>query len=97
MNLLEQLGAKPIDYNSPTVKDQLINEGPFDSILDCAHSSLTEWSDCLLGSWRNSLHLSLVSPLMSNTDRYGLPFGLLTTAGELLSRNLEVGQTFVRD
>lgn len=87
---IKELGAIPIDYNSSTVKDQLIKEAPFDLIIDCAESPLTEWSDSLLGAWRNCVHLSLVSPLMTNMDRYGLPLGLATTAGQLLCRNFEV-------
>lgn len=88
--MINDLGAIAVDYNSPTVKDQLTNEAPFDLILDCANSPLTEWSDSLLGTWRKCSHLSLVSPLMSNMDRYGLPLGLATTAAELLRRNFEV-------
>ncbi|KAI6232606.1 PKS-ER domain-containing protein [Aphelenchoides fujianensis] len=89
LDLLRELGATAVDYNARDVRDQLTREAPFDVILDCAHSPLTEWSDQLLGTWRNSVHLSLVSPLMSNTDRYGVPLGLVTTAAQLFFRNIQ--------
>jgi hypothetical protein len=90
LQFVQALGAIPVDYAAKDAREQLQTEAPFDLILDCAQSPLTEWSDCLLGAWRNCFHLSLVSPLMTNMDRYGLPFGLLTTAGQILCRNLEV-------
>lgn len=90
LQYVRDLGAVPVDYSAPDIKDQLTREGPFDLILDCATSPLTEWSGSLLGTWRNCFHVSLVSPLLSNMDRHGFLMGLLTSAGQLLYRNLEV-------
>ncbi|KAI6222760.1 Ferroxidase [Aphelenchoides besseyi] len=89
LDLIRELGATAVDYNAADVRDQLTREAPFDVILDCAKSPLTEWSDQLLGTWRNCVHLSLVSPWMSNTDRYGVPLGTATTAVQLFFRNLK--------
>jgi hypothetical protein len=95
LQFVRDLGAIPVDYAALDAREQLLKEAPFDLILDCAQSPLTEWSDCLLGAWRHCFHLSLVSPLMSNMDRYGLPMGLLTTAGQILCRNLEVYHFYI--
>uniref|UniRef100_A0A183BJ70 ferroxidase n=1 Tax=Globodera pallida TaxID=36090 RepID=A0A183BJ70_GLOPA len=65
------------------------SEGPFELILDCASSELAEWSDELLGIWRRCVHVSVNSPLLRDTDRYGLPMGLASTGLKLISRNLK--------
>uniref|UniRef100_A0A158R5Z7 PKS_ER domain-containing protein n=1 Tax=Syphacia muris TaxID=451379 RepID=A0A158R5Z7_9BILA len=69
-SLVQSLGAVPVDYtNEPAAKKQLSSIGPFDVILDCVESDLAEWSDNLLGVWRNSVHVSLISPVLRDTDR----------------------------
>ncbi|CAD5210931.1 unnamed protein product [Bursaphelenchus xylophilus] len=89
-DLVRKLGAIPYDYADPNIKHDLLKEAPFDLILDCTpRTELTDWSDTLLGLWRNSIHLTLTSPLMQQTDRYGVPLGLATTTGTWLCRNLE--------
>ncbi|KHN83460.1 Reticulon-4-interacting protein 1, mitochondrial [Toxocara canis] len=85
--LVSSLGAKPIDYRSETAKEELKSEGPFDVILDCVDSELAAWSDSLMGIWRNSVHVSIVSPTMRETDRYGIPFGLASTAVKYFARS----------
>ncbi|VDM18938.1 unnamed protein product [Wuchereria bancrofti] len=79
-NMMQELGAIPIDYKNPGVLEKLISEGPFDVVLDCVQSELAEWSSKVMGLWRNSVHVSLLSPLLSDTDRYGIPFGIASTA-----------------
>ncbi|EFO16322.1 oxidoreductase [Loa loa] len=79
-DMMQRLGAIPIDYKSREALEKLISEGPFDVVLDCAQSELTEWSSKVMGLWRNSVHVSLLSPLLSDTDRYGIPFGIASTA-----------------
>lgn len=68
--MMQRLGAVPINYNSPEALEKLIIEGPFDVVLDCVQSELTEWSSKVMGLWRNSVHVSLLSPLLSDTDRF---------------------------
>ncbi|KAM3722289.1 Reticulon-4-interacting protein 1 [Dirofilaria immitis] len=80
INMVQKLGAIPINYKSPEAMENLINEGPFDVVLDCAESELAECSNRIMGLWRNSVHVSLLSPLLSDTDRYGIPFGIASTA-----------------
>ncbi|KAL3086045.1 hypothetical protein niasHT_030469 [Heterodera trifolii] len=89
MQLVEELGAKAVDYRAKEAKEQLIAEGPFELILDCASTELAEWSDELLGIWRCCVHVSVNSPLLRDTDRYGLSMGLASAGMKLLSRNLK--------
>lgn len=68
--MVRQLGAVPIDYKSPLALENLVNEGPFDVILDCVGSELAEWSNKVMGLWRGCVHVSLVSPLLGDIDRF---------------------------
>ncbi|VDO32455.1 unnamed protein product [Onchocerca flexuosa] len=79
-NMIQELGAIPVNYKSADALEKLISEGPFDVVLDCAQSELSEWSDRVMGLWRNSVHVSLLSPLLADTDRYGIPLGIASTA-----------------
>lgn len=45
MELVQRLGAEPLDYCSRQIKEKLIAAGPFEVILDCLDNSLTQWSD----------------------------------------------------
>lgn len=90
LDLVRGLGARAVDYAAPDARARLLAEAPFDLVLDCARSDLCDWSDCLLGAWRNSVHVGLLSPLMLETDRHGLPLGLLGTAAAWVQRNLRV-------
>ena len=66
MGYVASLGGIAVDYNSHDVKDRLISEGPFDVILDCVNTDLARWSDKIMGIWRNSVHVSVVSPMVYN-------------------------------
>ncbi|PAV88384.1 hypothetical protein WR25_05978 [Diploscapter pachys] len=84
--LVRSLGAIPIDYAAPNATDLLIELAPFEVILDCVDSELAKWSDHVMGTWRNCVHVSVVSPLMSDTDRYGVITGLFSTAAKHFNR-----------
>ncbi|RCN45523.1 hypothetical protein ANCCAN_08452 [Ancylostoma caninum] len=43
-----------------------------------------------MGVWRNSVHVSVVSPMMRDTDRYGFLLGLASTAAKHFSRSYEI-------
>uniref|UniRef100_A0A0K0EK22 PKS_ER domain-containing protein n=1 Tax=Strongyloides stercoralis TaxID=6248 RepID=A0A0K0EK22_STRER len=87
LDIIQNLGAIGIDYNDVDVKDKLLNEGPFDVILSCVDTDLSRWSDKCMGIWRNCIHLSLVSPMLRDSDRYGVPLGLLSTAFKYFERS----------
>uniref|UniRef100_A0A914DAJ5 Uncharacterized protein n=1 Tax=Acrobeloides nanus TaxID=290746 RepID=A0A914DAJ5_9BILA len=90
---IQQLGGVPVDYNSPNAKDEIIEHGPFDVILDCVDTELSRWSDNVLGVWRNCVHVSIVSPLLQDTDRYGVFFGVAST---LLKSALRIYEPAIR-
>lgn len=90
MEMVAQLGARAVDYGAEDAKEQIIEQGPYEVVLDCASTELAAWSDSVLGIWRNCVHVTLNSPLVGDTDRYG-PLGLVTTATKLFSRNLTGG------
>lgn len=79
-NTVEELGAIPLDYNDLRIKEQIIAEGPFDVIIDSVKTPLSDWSTRTMEIWRNSVYVSLRSPLLRDTDRYGLAMGLASTA-----------------
>lgn len=87
---MKRLGAIPLDYNSSQIKENIIAAGPFEVILDCVNNSLAEWSDQIMGIWRNAVHVSLVSPLLKDTDRYGIALGLLSTVAKWSCRQYKV-------
>lgn len=90
MDMIQRLGAIPIDYNSLNVKDEIIANGPYEVIMDCAISDLNEWSDKIMGVWRNAVHVSLISPILKDTDRYGVSVGLATSFIKYVLRSIKV-------
>ncbi|EYB92188.1 hypothetical protein Y032_0197g1585 [Ancylostoma ceylanicum] len=88
-DVVRKLGGIPVDYRAADVRDKLIDEGPFEVILDCVDTELARWSDQIMGVWRNSVHVSVVSPMMRDTDRYGFLLGLASTAAKHFSRSYE--------
>ncbi|VDM57254.1 unnamed protein product [Angiostrongylus costaricensis] len=87
--MVRKLGAIPIDYRSSNVREHLVAEGPYEVILDCVASDLARWSDKTMGVWRNCIHVSVVTPLLRETDRHGLVMGLSSTAVKYLCRSYE--------
>ncbi|VDO46219.1 unnamed protein product [Haemonchus placei] len=86
---VRKLGAIPVDYRAKDARDQLIEEGPYEVVFDCADSELARWSDNIMSAWKNSVHVSVASPLLRDTDRYGLLQGLITTAVKHFCRSYE--------
>ncbi|XGW19291.1 hypothetical protein V3C99_003263 [Haemonchus contortus] len=86
---VRKLGAIPVDYRAKDARDQLIQEGPYEVVFDCADSELAKWSDNIMSAWKNSVHVSVASPLLRDTDRHGLLQGLVTTAMKHFSRSYE--------
>ncbi|PIO66176.1 GroES-like protein [Teladorsagia circumcincta] len=87
--MVRKLGAIPVDYRAEDAKDRLIEEGPFEVIFDCVDSDLAKWSDKIMPAWRNSVHVSVVAPLLKETDRHGLLPGMATTAVKHFFRSYE--------
>ncbi|KAI1715949.1 zinc-binding dehydrogenase domain-containing protein [Ditylenchus destructor] len=49
--------------------------------------TLNGWSDEIMGIWRNCVHVSVVSPLLGDMDRYGVAMGVASTAAKLFCRS----------
>ncbi|CAD6184131.1 unnamed protein product [Caenorhabditis auriculariae] len=86
---VQKLGAIPVDYRCPQATDKLAALAPFEVVLDTVDSELSRWSDNVMGVWRNCVHASIVSPLLNDTDRYGTPQGLLSTAFKHFNRSFQ--------
>ncbi|CEF67675.1 Reticulon-4-interacting protein 1, mitochondrial [Strongyloides ratti] len=83
---IEKVVATASEANLDIIKN-LGDEGPFDIILSCVDTELSRWSDKCMGIWRNCIHLSLVSPMLRDSDRYGIPLGLLSTGFKYFERS----------
>ncbi|CCD62972.1 Reticulon-4-interacting protein 1, mitochondrial [Caenorhabditis elegans] len=88
-DIVKQLGAIPVDYTSDQATQELIEHAPFEVILDTVDSQLAKWSDNVMGVWRNCVHVSIVSPLMREMDKNGVPLGLVTTAMKHFERSFQ--------
>ncbi|KAK6046486.1 GroES-like protein [Cooperia oncophora] len=88
-DLVRKLGGIPVDYRADDVRDRLIEEGPYEVVFDCADTDLARWSDKIMSVWKNSVHVSVVSPLLRETDRHGILQGLGTTAVKYFCRSYE--------
>ncbi|KAI1708250.1 GroES-like protein [Ditylenchus destructor] len=49
--------------------------------------ALSHWSDEIMGIWRNCVHVSVISPLLGDMDRYGVAMGVASTAAKLFCRS----------
>ncbi|VDK44184.1 unnamed protein product [Cylicostephanus goldi] len=87
---VRELGAITVDYRAPDARDRIIEEGPFEVILDCVDSDLARSISLqVLGVWRNCVHVSIVSPMLRDTDRHGFVQGMISTAIKYMSRSTE--------
>ncbi|XP_015927496.1 reticulon-4-interacting protein 1, mitochondrial [Parasteatoda tepidariorum] len=74
--MLYNLGADTVlDYQSPEFKMSLKEMKKFDLILDNVGKEYPGLCMDLLNNWRNSKYVTLVSPLLKNTDDQGLFIG----------------------
>ncbi|KAK3597300.1 hypothetical protein CHS0354_010931 [Potamilus streckersoni] len=81
VGLVQSLGADVvIDYKTQDVQSELQRISGFDVVLDPLGGKIPSFSVDLLKGWRNSKYVSLVTPVLSSTDKFGIPLGLLTTA-----------------
>ncbi|KAK9888820.1 hypothetical protein WA026_001043 [Henosepilachna vigintioctopunctata] len=84
--LVRSLGAdEVIDYTQPDYLKQ-IAESRYDIILDCAKFGVNN----LPTNWKFKQFITLNSPLMLNTDKYGLLPGVLKSATTLVGDNIVI-------
>ncbi|XP_015225269.1 PREDICTED: reticulon-4-interacting protein 1 homolog, mitochondrial-like [Cyprinodon variegatus] len=76
--LVRGLGAdEVVDYTAGDVAEQLEIMEKFDVILDNVGGDTEEWAMGLLKPWSGAKYVTLVSPLLLNTDSMGLLDGTL--------------------
>ncbi|XP_077567619.1 NAD(P)H oxidoreductase RTN4IP1, mitochondrial-like [Stigmatopora nigra] len=85
VGLVRGLGAdEVVDYTAEDAIDQLEMMEKFDVVLDCVGGDTEEWVVGLLKPWSGAKYVTLVSPLLFQTDSRGLLDGFLH-AGSTLS------------
>ncbi|XP_050442958.1 reticulon-4-interacting protein 1 homolog, mitochondrial-like isoform X2 [Adelges cooleyi] len=97
IDLVKTLGPDNIvDYTSSDMKEQLEQFGKYDLILDAAGIPFEEISSFtpLLKGWSCSGFITLRSPILKNTDSYGLFGGMLKNAYDLVVPNVLSGAIF---
>lgn len=83
--LVERLRADCIfDYNDKDFIENVKAEGKYDIVLDCAQFGLEN----IPKSWQYTSYITLNSPLLHHTDRYGLLGGLAYSAANIIPANL---------
>uniref|UniRef100_A0A1A8HBB8 NAD(P)H oxidoreductase RTN4IP1, mitochondrial n=1 Tax=Nothobranchius korthausae TaxID=1143690 RepID=A0A1A8HBB8_9TELE len=76
--LVRGLGAdEVVDYTAGDVAEQLEMMEKFDVILDNVGGDTEQWATSLLKPWSGAKYVTLVSPLLLNTDSMGLLDGTL--------------------
>ncbi|KAK3098765.1 hypothetical protein FSP39_022868 [Pinctada imbricata] len=90
VDLVTSLGAdNVIDYQTEDVRRRLKEIEGFDVILDTVGGGKADYSLDYLRSWRNSKFVSIVTPLMPNSDNLGLIPGLVKST-------LNLGQNLIQ-
>ncbi|XP_067137721.1 reticulon-4-interacting protein 1 homolog, mitochondrial-like [Centruroides vittatus] len=83
VEMLENLGADCVlDYRSQDIKTHLSQTDGFDFILDCVGGESKNFALNLLKKWKNCKYVTLSSPLLNYTDKYGVIAGSLFSLGE---------------
>ncbi|MBN3322938.1 RT4I1 protein, partial [Atractosteus spatula] len=90
--LVRDLGADHVvDYTAGPVDSQLRALERFDVILDNVGGDTEKWALSLLKPWSGAKYVTLVTPFLLNTDRLGVPNGMLQngiTIGRKALKNL---------
>ncbi|CAG5134352.1 unnamed protein product [Candidula unifasciata] len=80
VDLVKGLGADVIDYKTKNVWKELSRVQKFDYILDNLGGENTDNALPFLKSWQKSQLITLLHPLLGNSDRLGVVPGLLRSA-----------------
>ncbi|XP_034755558.1 reticulon-4-interacting protein 1 homolog, mitochondrial-like isoform X1 [Etheostoma cragini] len=88
--LIRGLGAdEVVDYTAEDAHEQLGMMEKFDVILDGVGGETEQWTMGLLKPWSGAKYVTLVTPLLSNTDTMGLPGGMFQTGFALHSKAIQ--------
>ncbi|XP_015380427.1 PREDICTED: reticulon-4-interacting protein 1 homolog, mitochondrial-like [Diuraphis noxia] len=98
INLVKGLGPDNIiDYTTEDVQKQLEQYGKYDLILDAAgipYEDIGSAYTPLLKPWSWAKFITLRSPVLHNTDAYGMVFGMLKNMYDLMAPNVCSGAVF---
>ncbi|KAG5675742.1 hypothetical protein PVAND_005620 [Polypedilum vanderplanki] len=90
ISLVNKLGvSKVVDYTTVESDEILLNESPYDFILDCAGKG-AEYASVLPWSFGN--YITFKSPLLKNFDDQGMLIGGLNNIKDLLTQNITVNR-----
>ncbi|XP_042359979.1 reticulon-4-interacting protein 1 homolog, mitochondrial-like isoform X1 [Plectropomus leopardus] len=88
--LVRGLGAdEVVDYTAGDAPEQLQMMEKFDVILDSVGGETEEWAMSLLKPWAGAKYVTLVTPLLLNTDSMGLLDGTFHAGFTLHSKALQ--------
>lgn len=88
--LVRGLGAdEVVDYTAGDAPEQLEMMEKFDVILDNVGGETEEWAVGLLKPWSGAKYITLVTPLLLNTDSMGLLDGAFHTGLTLQSKAMQ--------
>lgn len=97
INLVKELGPDNIiDYTTEDAHTKLEQHGKYDIILDAAgipYSDISTYTP-LLKSWSWASFITLRSPILHNTDSYGMFGGMIKNAYDLVVPNILSGALF---
>jgi len=98
INLVKELGPDNIiDYTTVDLQTQLEQYGKYDLILDAAGIPYEDIGGAytpLLKPWSWAKFITLRSPVLHNTDSYGMVFGMLKNVYDLVAPNVCSGAVF---
>ncbi|XP_029451186.1 reticulon-4-interacting protein 1, mitochondrial [Rhinatrema bivittatum] len=88
--MVKSLGADHvIDYKAGNVEEQLKMSELFDLILDNVGGSTENWAPRFLKPWSGAKYVTLISPLLLNTDTLGIADGMLRTGITMVSKTMK--------
>ncbi|XP_043277624.1 reticulon-4-interacting protein 1, mitochondrial [Venturia canescens] len=86
VNMLIELGADVvIDYKEDSADDRIVDEGPYDIILDCCQQGPDTIKE---KGYPHKTYITLNSPLLKNVDQHGLIGGTVKNIGDLVKYNI---------
>ncbi|XP_030577269.1 reticulon-4-interacting protein 1 homolog, mitochondrial-like [Archocentrus centrarchus] len=90
VGLVRGLGAdEVVDYTAGDVVEQLEMMEKFDIVLDGVGGDTEEWAISLLKPWSGAKYVTLVTPLLLNTDSMGLLDGTLNAGFALHNKAIQ--------
>eukprot|EP00057_Strongylocentrotus_purpuratus_P003345 XP_003726457.1 PREDICTED: reticulon-4-interacting protein 1, mitochondrial-like [Strongylocentrotus purpuratus] len=81
-----------VDYNRSDVESELKRIGPFDFILDTVGGNTEQYAMKAMNKGKGAQYVTLVSPLMVETDKQGLVRGSLSASWTLFNKTRQASK-----